>query len=156
MTYKECSEKFPIGYSLGVFYVDKEQPTDFECNPTIEPGCAFWWAYNPVEKLFIFVSFIFTSVIGYKTFDGQNFMPMQKNLSYDNECLYEDFPDDWYKDGEPILLTDDKVLNLSLIETLFSEKMVDFNNYRIINNKKDFSLALLHKYEYGEEVEQDD
>lgn len=151
MTYKECSEKFPIGYSLGVFNIEEEQPTDFECVPTIEPGCAFWWAYNPIEKLFIFITFIFNSVIGYKTEDGQNFLPLQKDLSYNNNnTLYEVFPDSYCEFGVPIQMTDDNEVNLFRLKNLFREKMEYFHNYYLINSAEEFELALLHRSEYGD------
>lgn len=150
MTFQECKEKYPIGYSLGVFNIEKEQPTEFECAPTIEPGCAFWWAYNPIEKLFIFITFIFNSVIGYKTEDGQNFLPLQKNLDYNNNTLYEVFPDSYYKFDVPVQLADDNEVNLFKLKNLFREKMKDFHNYYLINNEEEFELALLHRKEYGD------
>ena len=151
MTYKECNEKFPIGYSLGVFNIEKEQPIEFECAPTVEPGCAFWWAYNPIEKLFIFITFIFNSVIGYKTEDGQNFLPLQKNLDYNNNnTLYEVFPDSYCESGVPVQLTDNNEANLFKLKNLFREKMEDFHNYYLINSREEFELALLHRDEYGD------
>ena len=151
MNFQECREKYPIGYSLGVFNIEKEQPTEFECTPTIEPGCAFWWAYNPIKKLFIFITFIFNSVIGYKTEDGQNFLPLQKNLDYNNNnTLYEVFPDRYCEFGVPVQLTDDNEVNLFKLKNLFREKMEDFHNYYLINSAEEFELALLHKNEYGD------
>ena len=85
MTFQECKEKYPIGYSVGVFNIEEYAPLDLFEEPRLEPGCASWWTYNPILKMFYLITFIFNKVI--KKFK-------KKNINYNdlvNSYLVESF-----------------------------------------------------------------
>lgn len=143
MTFQECKEKYPIGYSIGVFNIEEYAPLDWFEEPRLEPGCAAWWTYNPILKMFYLITFIFNTVIGYGTEDGESFAPLQLNLERGEG--FEFFPSSYFKDGKIIQLTEDKEKDLENIIQMWNE-----SNNTIIKTKLDFELMKKHQELYGE------
>lgn len=146
MTFQECKEKYPIGYSIGVFTTEECASLDLFEEPRLEPGCAYWWEYSPILKIFYLIAFIFETVVGYETGDGENFTPLQLNLERGEG--FELFPSPYFKEGKVIQLTTDKEKDLENIIQMWNE-----NNNTIIKTKYDFELAKKCQEAYGEKYD---